>query len=161
MKHRRMASANDVHERSVRTRTSSRPRENTALGLGLADEWGDHLAHVWKYPGPLTLSYHSPQRDTQNNAVWLNFGLEAIIPALGVLLEFLSSRFARWVNVGFFVFGGFVSAGVGIWNWSNPNYHARPYLQLGLLALVVAVMNYLLYRTTSSTTGRGGRPFAR
>jgi hypothetical protein len=97
--------------------------------------------------------YHSLQRDSQNKAVWLNFGLEAIIPALGVLLEFLSSRFAKWVNVGFFVFGGVVSAGVGLWNWSNPDYHPRLYLQLGLLALVVAVVNYLLYCRTDSSPG--------
>jgi len=35
---------------------------------------------------------------------WFHFPLRAIVPVLGILLEFFGSRFAKWVNVGYFIF---------------------------------------------------------
>lgn len=40
--------------------------------------------------------------NNQNRAFWFHFALWAIVPILGIVLEFQDSRFARWVNIGYF-----------------------------------------------------------
>src|SRR5271169_1561609 len=42
--------------------------------------------------------------DNRNRALWFQFALRAIVPILGILLEVVGSRFAKWVNVGYFTF---------------------------------------------------------
>ena len=45
-----------------------------------------------------------PGRDKRNRVLWFQFALRAIVPILGILLEFVGSRFAKWVNIGYFTF---------------------------------------------------------
>jgi hypothetical protein len=97
----------------------------------------------------VTLLNHLLEQDNRNKALWFHFGLKATIPILGILLEFLGSRFAKWVNVGYFVFVGIVFSTISIWAWSD--YHGRIYLLLGLPALGVAGVSYLLYRRPRPT----------
>jgi hypothetical protein len=85
------------------------------------------------------------EQGNKNKAVWFQFALRVTIPILGILLEFLGSRFAKWINIGYLVFVGTVFSAVGIWNW--PDHHGLIYLFLGLLALGFAGVSWLLYRT--------------
>lgn len=84
------------------------------------------------------------EQANSNRVLWFHFVLWASIPVLGILLEFLGSRFAKWVNLGFFLLVGLLSSYVGIWNWSD--YVGRTYLFLALPAFVVAGVNLFLYR---------------
>jgi hypothetical protein len=93
---------------------------------------------------------HLLEQDSKNEAVWFHFALRAIVPALGVLLEFFDSRFAKWVNVGYFVFVGCVSSAISIWAWSD--YHGHMLLPVGIAALAVAIVDYLLYRRARTTS---------
>ena len=65
------------------------------------------------------------------------------MPIIGILLELAGSRFARWVNVGYFPLVGVVFSGVGIFAW--PDHHGLVYAVLGLLALGVGISNYFWY----------------
>ena len=117
--------------------------ENTALGLGFVHEWNGGLSSVRKYGTSCTPQPFAEQ-DNKNKALWFHFALKVTIPILGILLEFLGSRFAKWVNVGYLVFVGTVFSAVGIWTW--PDHHGLIYLFLGLLALAFAGVSWLLYR---------------
>lgn len=52
----------------------------------------------------LTTFLRFPGQDNRNRALWFQFALRAIVPILGILFEFIASRFAKWVNVGYFTF---------------------------------------------------------
>ena len=52
----------------------------------------------------LTTFLRFPRQDNRNRALWFQFALRAIVPILGILFEFIASRFAKWVNVGYFTF---------------------------------------------------------
>ena len=96
----------------------------------------------------VTLLNHLLEQDFKNRDLWNAFGLRAAVPIVGILLELTSSRFARWVNVGYFLVVGVVFSGVGIFAW--PDHHAFVYLLLGLLALGVSIANYYWYRRRRS-----------
>ena len=98
--------------------------------------------------GQVALLNHLLEQDNKNKALWFHFALKVTIPILGILLEFLGSRFAKWVNVGYLVFVGTVFSAIGIWTW--PDHHGLIYLFLGLLALAFAAVSWLLYRKPPS-----------
>jgi hypothetical protein len=77
-------------------------------------------------------------------AAWFSFGMWAAIPILGILLEVFGSRFAKWVNVGFFGLLGLAFAYIGLMNWSD--YVIRIYFYSAIPAFALAGVNYLLYR---------------
>ena len=87
---------------------------------------------------------HLLEQDSRNKILWLHFALKATFPFLGVLFEFLGWRVAKWVNVGYFFLVGIAYTAAGIWNW--PDHHAVVALVLGLPALAIAGVNWLLYR---------------
>jgi hypothetical protein len=91
------------------------------------------------------------EQPNKNRFLWFHFVLSASIPVLGILLEFLGSRFAKWVNLGFFLLVGLLFSYIGIWNWSD--YVGRTYLFLALPAFGVAVANYFLYRKSDADLG--------
>jgi hypothetical protein len=82
--------------------------------------------------------------EQDNKAVWFHFAVLVTIPILGILLEFLGSRFAKSVNIGYLVFAGTVFSAVGIWTW--PDHHGLTYLLLGPSVLAFAAVTWLLYR---------------
>ncbi len=96
------------------------------------------------------------EQDERNKRVWLYFSLRITIPILGILLELLSSRLAKWVNVGYFAFAGVVLSAIAVLNWSD--YHGRIYLLFGLPALAVSVVTYFLYRPSRPTTAPSASP---
>jgi hypothetical protein len=89
------------------------------------------------------------EQDNGNKAFWIRFALWVTIPILGILLEFLGSRFAKWLNVGYFVFLGAVFSAVGIWNWAD----RYGIIVLGLVALAFAGSDWVLYRAPSRIPG--------
>ncbi len=97
----------------------------------------------------VALLNHLLEQDNRNKALWFHFALKATTPILGILLELLGSRFAKWVNVGYFLIVGIVFSTISILAWSD--YHGRIYLLIGLAALVVAGVDCLFYRRTRST----------
>ena len=97
----------------------------------------------------VALLNHLLEQDSRNKSVWFHFILRAGIPILGIALELLGSRLAKWMNIGYFVFVGAIFSVISIWAWSD--YHGRTLLLQGLAALVVACADYFLYRSTRST----------
>ena len=89
-------------------------------------------------------------QSSRNRALWFGFSLRALIPVIGILLEVFGSRFAKWVNMGYFLFVGIIFSAVGI--LARPDHHAWTYLFLGLPSLAVAGVDWLLYRGPSGTT---------
>ncbi len=104
----------------------------------------------------LALLDHLLEQDHQNRGVWLHFALRVTIPILGILLELLGSRLAKWVNVGYFAFAGVVLSAIAILNWSD--YHGRVHLLFGLPALAASLVTYLLYRHPRKTTAAPASP---
>jgi hypothetical protein len=92
---------------------------------------------------------HLLEQDNRNRGLWLHFALWATIPVLGIVLEFLGSRFAKWLNIGYFAYFGAVFSGIGILSW--PDHHGLISLLFGVLALGVTGVDYLLYRRPRST----------
>ena len=84
------------------------------------------------------------EQESQNRGLWLNFALWAAIPALGIVLEVFHSRFAKWLNLGYFAYFGLVFSAMGV--LSLPDHHAVIALFYGVLALSVFVVSYFLYR---------------
>jgi len=84
------------------------------------------------------------EQDNLNRGLWFHFALWTTIPVLGIVLEFLGSRFAKWLNLGYFVYFGVVFTGMGILNL--PDHHGLIILLFGVLALGVSGVSYLLYR---------------
>ncbi len=99
---------------------------------------------------------HLLEQDNRNRGLWFHFALWAAIPVLGVVFEFFGSRFAKWLNLGYFVYFGVVFSGMGILNL--PDHHAFISLLFGILALGVTGVSYLLYRRPHSTPAASPTP---
>ena len=97
----------------------------------------------------VALLNHLLEQDSRNKSVWFHFVLRAGIPILGIALELLGSRLAKWMNIGYFVLVGAIFSVVSI--WARSDYHGRILLLQGLAALVVACADYFLYSSTRST----------
>jgi hypothetical protein len=82
--------------------------------------------------------------DNRNRALWFQFALRAIVPILGILLEFVGSRFARWVNVGYFTFVGVVLFGMNFFVGSH-FYIQRHFNRQWVFPLAAAGVTYFLY----------------
>src|SRR5690348_12421190 len=48
------------------------------------------------------------EQEIRNRELWLHFALWAAIPVLGIVLEVFHSRFAKWLNLGYFIYFGLV-----------------------------------------------------
>jgi hypothetical protein len=85
-----------------------------------------------------------PGLDNRNRALWFHFALRAIVPILGILLEFVGSRFARWVNVGYFTFVAVVLFGMNFFVGSH-FYIQRHFNRQWVFPLAAACVTYFLY----------------
>jgi hypothetical protein len=112
--------------------------ENIPLNLGFARKWISRVPHLsndfLRFPG----------RDNRNRALWIQFALRAIVPILGILLEFVGSRFAKWVNVGYFTFVVVVLFGMNFFVGSH-FYIPRHFNRSWVFALAAAGVTYFLY----------------
>jgi hypothetical protein len=83
--------------------------------------------------------------DNRNRALWFQFALRAIVPILGILLEFVGSRFAKWVNVGYFTFVVVVVFRMDFFVGSRFNIHRHFINRLWVFPLAAAGVTYFLY----------------
>jgi hypothetical protein len=83
-----------------------------------------------------------------NFQIDFEFAFEVILPIVGILLELVNSRFARWVNVGCFTVAGCFWLAGAIWWHSNPFFGVLLIVAMGLLT--VAGLTETVYRLTQS-----------
>jgi hypothetical protein len=89
-------------------------------------------------------SLGSSRLDNRNRVLWFQFALRAIVPILGILLEFVGSRFAKWVNVGYFTFVVVVVFRMNFFLVSHFNIH-RLFNRSWVFPLAAACVTYFLY----------------
>lgn len=87
-------------------------------------------------------------RTTVNGKNWLEFLLKATIPCVGIFLDLLGSKFAKWVNVGYFTVLGLFYFEEAVRYWSD-SFHGV-LLLIGLGLLMLAGLTALTYRLTNS-----------
>jgi hypothetical protein len=76
------------------------------------------------------------------------FVFEVILPVIGIGLELLNWKFARWVNVGCFTVAGCFWLAEAIWWRSDPLVGVLLIIALGLL--ILAGLTEIVYRRTQS-----------
>jgi uncharacterized membrane protein YqaE (UPF0057 family) len=96
----------------------------------------------------LRLSAALSSRESSDAEVWLDMILEVLVPILGVILEGIGWKFAKWVNVGCLTIAGFFWLAEAIWWHSDPFFGVLLILSLGMLTL--AGLTALVYRGTKS-----------
>ena len=74
------------------------------------------------------------------------FAFEVILPIVGILLELVNSRFARWVNVGCFAIAGCFWMAAAVWWRSDPFFGVLVLIASGLLT--IAGITEIVYRCT-------------
>jgi len=82
--------------------------------------------------------------DNRNRALWFHFALRAIVPILGILLEFVDSQFAKWVNVGYFTFVAVKLFGMNFFVGSDFYIHCH-FNRQWVFPLAAAGVTYFLY----------------
>jgi len=88
---------------------------------------------------------------THDPELWFEFVLEVILPIVGIVLEVANWKFARWVNVGTFAFGGCFWLAEAIWWRSDGFFGVLLIIALGFLT--VAGITEIVYRKTHNFTG--------
>lgn len=76
------------------------------------------------------------------------FVFEVILPIIGIVLELVNWKFAKWVNVGCFTVAGCFWLAAAIWWHSDPFFFVLLIIALGLL--IVAGLTEIVYRRTQS-----------
>jgi hypothetical protein len=74
--------------------------------------------------------------------------LEVILPMVGIVLELVNWKFARWVNVGSFTVAGCFCLAEAIWWRSDPFFGVVLIVALGLLT--IAGLTDVVYGRTKS-----------
>ena len=78
--------------------------------------------------------------------LWCEFLLEVILPIVGIVLELVNSKFARWVNVGSLTVAGCLWLAEAIWWRSDPFFGVLLIVALGLLT--IAGITEIVYQRT-------------
>ena len=80
--------------------------------------------------------------------LWFEFVLEVILPMIGIALEVVSWKFARWVNVGCFAVAGCFWLAAAVWWHSDPFFGVLLIIAIALLA--VAGLSEVVYKRTTT-----------
>jgi hypothetical protein len=83
-------------------------------------------------------------RGAQSLELWASFLVKAAVPASGVILEILGSKYAKWVNVGFWALAGLYYCAGAAYYLSDAYFGVLLIMGVGLL--IHAGINFLLYR---------------
>ena len=78
--------------------------------------------------------------------LWFEFLLEVILPVIGIVLELVDWKFARWVNVGCLTVAGCFWLAEAVWWRSDPFFGILLIVALALLTM--AGLTDIVYRTT-------------
>jgi hypothetical protein len=95
---------------------------------------------------PMFASYFGEpfNRGAQSLELWASFLVKAAVPASGVILEILGSKYAKWVNVGFWALAGLYYCAGAAYYLSDAYFGVLLIMGVGLL--IHAGINFLLYR---------------
>jgi hypothetical protein len=74
------------------------------------------------------------------------FVLEVILPVIGIVLELVNCKFARWVNAGCFIAAGCFWLTAAVWWRSDPFFGVLLIMAFGLLT--VGGLTEVIYRVT-------------
>jgi hypothetical protein len=85
-----------------------------------------------------------------NFQLWFEFVFEVILPIIGIVLELVNWKFARWVNVGCFTVSGCFWLAAAVWWRSDPFFGVLIIIALGLL--IIAGITETIYRGTKNTS---------
>jgi hypothetical protein len=99
----------------------------------------------------VSVGFNGGVRDLE---LWFEFLLEVVLPTLGIVLELVNWKFARWVNVGSFAVAGCFWLAEAIWWRSDPFFGVLLIIALGLLT--IAGITEVVYRTTKSDFSYSG-----
>lgn len=91
----------------------------------------------------VSVGFNGGARDPE---LWFEFLLEVIIPIVGIVLELVNWKFARWVNVGAFTVAGCFWSAEAIWWGSDPFFGVLLIVALGLLT--IGGLTEIVYRST-------------
>ena len=91
-----------------------------------------------------------------NFQLCFEFVFEVILPTIGIVLEAVNWKFARWVNVGCFTTAGTFWLLAAVWWRSDPFFGVLLIIALGLLA--VAGLTEIIYRATRIPLRHGVTP---
>jgi hypothetical protein len=91
----------------------------------------------------LSVGFNAGARDPE---LWFEFLLEVILPIIGIVLELVNWKFARWLNVGSFTVAGCFWLAEAIWWRSDPFFGVL--LLIALLLLTIAGITEIVYRRT-------------
>ena len=84
------------------------------------------------------------QGTTQDSHTLLHY-FRGLIPGLGILLEWMRSRWASYINVGYFIILASFFGILAAYNWSD--FQSRAYLLILCIATFsIAVINFVAYR---------------
>jgi hypothetical protein len=85
-----------------------------------------------------------PSLNFQTN---FEFAFEVILPIVGILLELVNWRFARWVNVGCFAVAGCFWLAAAVWWRTDPFFGVLLIIGVGLLT--ISGITEIVYRGTA------------
>jgi len=83
-------------------------------------------------------------RKAHSLGLWASFLVVAAIPVSGAILEVFGSRFAKWINMGFWILLATYYLVGAMLEWSDP--FGPLVLIIGITLLIPAGVSYLLYR---------------
>jgi hypothetical protein len=78
---------------------------------------------------------HLPFSGMPEDAEMVQLRRKVILPIVGILLELVNSRFARWINVGCFTVAGCFWLAGAIWWHSDPFFGVLLIVAMGLLTI--------------------------
>jgi hypothetical protein len=99
---------------------------------------------IWLTTGRLSPELFSP--DSPNFEFWLEVILEMVFPALGIVLELLRWKFARWLNVGYLILAGCLWLAEAVWWHSDPFFGVLLIMSFGIF--ILAGLMEVTYRRT-------------
>ena len=96
-------------------------------------------------------------RDAQNIETFVEYVLELFFPVLGIILELVGLKFAKWINIGYLTLAGCFLLGEAIWWRSDPFFGVLLIMSVGLF--ILAGLTEIIYRRTKthSKTGNAER----
>ena len=94
----------------------------------------------------VSVGFSSGVRDPE---LWVEFLLEVLLPIIGIVLELVNWKFARWVNVGCFTAAGCFWLAEAVWWRQDPFFGVLLIIALGLLT--IAGLTEIVYRRTKTT----------
>ena len=91
-----------------------------------------------------------------NFQLGFEFVFEVILPIIGIVLELVNWKFARWVNVGCFIAAGCFWLWAAVWWRSDPFFGVLLIIAFGLLT--VGGLTDVIYRATRNESADTAGP---